>query len=107
MVGLREEVGEAVLLATCSPSRVPSKEVGEEPPEDAFLDNKDWKKLAKTSWEGPPGCPAPLPVSMGGKDEAVEDGNAEDADVADGIPNIPLLPGVPEAEIDWLEPDVN
>lgn len=43
-----------VIVSSCLPL---NKEVvvGEEPPEDAFLDNKDWKKLANTSWEGPPG----------------------------------------------------
>lgn len=29
--------------------------VGDAPPDDAFLDNKDWKKLASTSFcDGPP-----------------------------------------------------
>lgn len=45
--------------------------VGDDPEDDAFLTSKDWKKLAKTSCEGPPGwfTPIGLPrfVSMLGK----------------------------------------
>lgn len=99
IVGLRDEVAAVVLLVTVSLSRAPNIEVGDEPPDDAFLDNKDWKKLAKTSWDGPPGCPVPLPVSIGGKDEAAVEGEADDVVVTDGKP---MLVPLPAAEVDEL-----
>lgn len=97
----------AVLFANWSPSRAPNSEVGDEPPVEAFLDNSDWKKLANTSWEGPPGapgCPAPFAASTGDKDDVVVVAAAE------GETDDPLVPDIkltvpfelPEAAVDRI-----